>query len=241
MGTLSGKVAIITGGSRGQGAAEARLFASEGARVVITDVNDAGRELAAEIGEAAFFKHHDVSDEASWADTVAETLQRFGRVDILVNNAALYEPATLTDTTRELWDLIYRVNQLGVFLGMKAVANAMAEGGGGSIVNISSQAGISKGPGMFAYGSSKWAVRGMSQYAALDYAPLKIRVNAIFPGAIDTPMLLKNPPEFMEMVKANIPMKRLGTPLEIANVALFLASDASSYMTGSEIAVNGGL
>jgi len=241
MGTLDGKVAIITGASRGQGAAEARLFASEGARVVITDVNDAGRELAAEIGDAAFFKHHDVSDEASWADTVAETLQRFGRVDVLVNNAALFEPGSLTDTTRELWDLIYRVNQLGVFLGMKAVAKAMTESGGGSIVNISSQAGISKGPGSFAYGSSKWAVRGMSQYAALDYAPLNIRVNAIFPGVIDTPMILKNPPEFLEMIKANIPLKRFGTPSEIATVALFLASDASSYMTGSEIAVNGGL
>ena len=237
---LQGKVAIITGAASGQGAAEAKLFAAHGAKVVIADVNPAGRAIAAELGESALFLHHDVSDEAGWTSVVSHTLDKFGRVDILINNAGVYKPGSLSETDRGLWDLHYRINQLGPFLGMRAVAPAMVKGGGGSIINVSSRAGLGKVPGVFAYASTKWALRGMSQLAALDYAPLGIRVNAIYPGIIDTPMLGENTAEQLEIYKSMIPMRRMGRPEEIAQVALFLASDAASYVTGADISVDGG-
>jgi 3alpha(or 20beta)-hydroxysteroid dehydrogenase len=237
---MQGKVAIITGAASGQGAAEARLLASQGAKVILTDISENGRAVAAELGDQGHFVSHDVSKEADWVRLIEQALARFGRLDVLVNNAGVFKPASLRDTDTASWDLHYRVNQLSVFLGMRAVCEPMAKVGGGSIINISSKAGMSKGPGMFAYGSSKWAVRGMSQLAAVDYAPYGIRVNAIYPGMIDTPMLAANSPEQLAIYKNMIPMKRMGRPDEVAQVVLFLASDLSSYVTGAEIAVDGG-
>jgi 3alpha(or 20beta)-hydroxysteroid dehydrogenase len=238
---LTGKVAVITGAARGQGAAEARLFVAEGARVVLTDVNSDGTSVASELGDAAHFILHNVADENSWSGVVAETLRVFGRLDILVNNAGIYKPATLLKTDRTLWDLHYRVNQLGVFLGMRAVAEVMGARGGGSIVNVSSNAGLKNIGGMFAYATSKWAVRGMSKLAATELAPLKIRVNSIHPGIIDTPMLAANSADQLRAFESLIPIGRMGSPEEVANLALFLASDASSYVTGAEITVDGGI
>ena len=240
MTNMQGKVAIVTGSASGQGAAEARLLASQGAKVVLTDISDSGMAVAAELGDRGYFVPHDVSKEADWTRVVEQALARFGRLDVLVNNAGIFKPASLRDTDTASWDLHYRVNQLSVFLGMRAACEPMAKVGGGSIINISSKAGMSKGPGMFAYGSSKWAVRGMSQLAAVDYAPFGIRVNAIYPGMIDTPMLAANSPEQLAIYKNMIPMKRIGRPDEVAQVVLFLASDLSSYVTGAEIAVDGG-
>ena len=242
MDRLKGKVAIITGASSGQGAAEARLFAAEGARIVIADVNEeGGRAVADALGEAAIFVRHDVSDEQSWANVVEATLAAFGRIDILVNNAGVYKPRPFQDTTKDLLDLHYKVNVLGVFLGMQAVYPVMLEAGGGSIINTSSGAGARGYPGLFAYSGSKWMVRGLSKCAAVDLAANNIRVNVILPGLIDTPMLNENTPEHLAMLSSMPPAKRLGTVEEIAEAALYLASDASSYSMGSEISVCGGL
>jgi 3alpha(or 20beta)-hydroxysteroid dehydrogenase len=240
VGALDGKVAIITGAARGQGAAEARLFAAEGARLVLTDVDMAGAEVADAIGPDAVFVEHDVADAAAWDRVMGQAVARYNRVDVLVNNAGVYRPQSLQDTDQALVDFHYRVNQFGVFLGMKAAIAPMSAAGGGAIVNISSQAGLAGSPGMFAYAASKWAVRGMTKAAALDLAPLKIRVNSVHPGGIDTPMIAVNDPGAMEGFKTMIPMGRLGTPDEVAQVVLFLASNASSYLTGAEIAVTGG-
>jgi 3alpha(or 20beta)-hydroxysteroid dehydrogenase len=239
--SIRGKVAIITGAASGQGAAEARLFAQEGAKVVLTDINDAGAALVGQLGENCHLVRHDVGVEADWTRVMAETLDRFGRLDVLVNNAGVYKPASLLETDTALWDLHYRVNQLSVFLGMRAAANAMRQSGGGAIVNVSSNAGMNNVPGIFAYASSKWAVRGMTKLAASELAPLGIRVNSIHPGIIDTPMLGENTPERLKLYDSMIPMGRLGTPDEVAQLVLFLASEASSYVTGAEITVDGGI
>jgi 3alpha(or 20beta)-hydroxysteroid dehydrogenase len=241
MAQLTGKVAVITGAARGQGAAEARLFVAEGAKVVLTDVNLEGESVAAELGHAAMFVRHDVSKDAEWADVMARTLSHFGRLDILVNNAGVYSPATLRETDDALWDRFYRINQLGVFLGMRAVLEPMITSGGGSIVNIASAAALGANPGMFAYGSSKWAVRGMTKLAAAEFGPLGIRVNGVYPGMIDTPMIQVNDPEVLKTYAARIAMGRMGRADEVAKVVMFLASDASSYMTGAELAVDGGI
>ncbi len=241
MGRLEGKVAIITGAASGQGAAEARLFAAQGARVVLTDIDETGEGLARELGDHALFIRHDVSDEAQWAEVVDQTVKSFGGVNILVNNAAVYRPHPFQETDKALMDIHYRVNQLGVFLGMQAVVEPMTRAGGGSIVNISSGAGLKGTPGMFAYSGSKWAVRGMSRSAAVDLASAGIRVNSVHPGLIDTPMVRNNTPEFLEFLKSLVPVKRLGDAEEVAQTVLFLASDDASYVTGAEISVCGGI
>ena len=244
MGSMKDKVIIITGGASGQGAAEARLFAREGGKVVVTDISEAGHTVAEALGGAGHFVHHDVTDEAGWAKVIDQTLDCFGRLDVLVNNAAIFKPACLRDTDVALMDLHYRVNQLSVYLGMHAAVGAMVKTGGGSIVNVSSLAGMSNTPNIFAYGASKWAVRGMTKMAATELAPLGIRVNGVFPGAIDTPMLKlpgDTPEQRKAFVEANIPMGRLGKSEEVAELVLFLASDASSYVTGSEMTVAGGM
>ncbi|MEX3941840.1 SDR family NAD(P)-dependent oxidoreductase [Paraburkholderia sp. BR10937] len=240
MGQLEGKVAIITGSAQGQGAMEARLFAEQGARLVLTDIAPGGEALAEEIGAQAIFLRHDVADAMAWQHVIDAAMERYGRIDVLVNNAGVYKPASLQDTGAALLDYHYRVNQLGVFLGMKAVIEPMAAVGGGSIVNISSQAALGGVPGVFAYSATKWAVRGMTKSAALDLARYGIRVNSVHPGGIDTPMIAANSAEAMEGFKAMIPLGRLGTPEEVGRVVLFLASSASSYVTGAEIAVAGG-
>lgn len=238
---LAGKVAIITGAAQGQGAATARLFAAEGARLILTDLSPSGQDLADSLGGAATFVRQDVSEASEWAKTVAAATDAFGRLDVLINNAGVYRPATMQDTDDALWDMHYRVNQKGIFLGMRAAAEAMIASGGGSIVNISSNAGISHVPGIFAYATSKWAVRGMSKLAATELAPLGVRVNVVFPGIIDTPMLGENSAERLQMYREMIPMKRLGSPEEIARLSLFLASDEASYVTGAEITADGGI
>ena len=240
MGRLDGKVALITGGSRGQGAAEARLFAAEGANVVIGDVRtDKGEAVAAEIGERAVFTRLDVSSEEEWAAAIALTTERFGGLDVLVNNAGIGFTARLENHTLADWEKVVAVNQTGVFLGIRAAIAPMTERGGGSIVNISSGAGLRATKYMIAYAATKYAVTGMTASAAIELARNGIRVNSIHPGVIDTPMLGRA--SKADQVVKSTPLRRMGTPEEIANVALFLASDASSYMTGAHVPVDGGV
>jgi 3alpha(or 20beta)-hydroxysteroid dehydrogenase len=241
MHSLEGKTAIITGAARGQGGAEARLFIAEGANVVLTDVNPDGAALATQLGSRAHFMVHDVADAATWEAVVATAVSKFSRLDILVNNAGVYRPAPLRETDQALWDLHYRVNQLGVFLGMRSVVDAMVASGGGSIINVSSNAGMKNVGGIFAYATSKWAVRGMSKLAATELAPSNIRVNSIYPGIIDTPMLGANDADRMKMYQAMIPLGRLGSVDEVSRLVAFLASDSASYITGAEITVDGGI
>jgi 3alpha(or 20beta)-hydroxysteroid dehydrogenase len=240
MDRLHGKVILISGGARGQGAAEARLFAAEGARVVIGDVLEAeGRRLAAELGDAAAFVRHDVTQERDW-ETAVQAAQQFGGLHGLVNNAGIYQPRRLMETETELFERHMRVNQLGCFLGMKAVVPAMERAGGGSIVNISSVAGLRGSPGAIAYSATKWALRGMTKAAAIDLAPRKIRVNSVHPGPIDTEMLNVRTPEQNRERLQLVPMKRMGTADEVASLVLFLLSDESGYITGAEVAIDGG-
>jgi 3alpha(or 20beta)-hydroxysteroid dehydrogenase len=240
MGRLSGKVAIITGAAGGQGEAEARLFVAEGAQVMITDVQDQVEQVAAELGEAAAFFKHDVADAGVWVQVVAETLQRFGKVDGLVNNAAIFNPQPLIETSAAELEQHFRVNQLGVFLGMQAVIPPMLAAGVGSIVNIASVSGLRNIPGQFAYAASKWAVRGMTGNAAAELTRLGIRVNAVYPGLINTPMLAGNPEETNARYSRSVPIGRMAEPKEVAEVVAFLISDAASYVSGAEIAVDGG-
>lgn len=241
-GTLAGKIALVTGAARGIGAAIARLFHAEGACVLLADVLDeAGAALAAELGERAVFRRLDVAEEAAWQAAVAAILASWDRLDVLVNNAAILRPARLLDVTVEDAMASFRVNQLGVLLGMKTVAPAMKAGGGGSIVNLSSIGGLVGRPGLIAYGGTKWAVRGMTKVAAAELGPDRIRVNSIHPGVIETEMTRHFGEEGMKRARATIPMDRIAQPEEVAQLALYLASDASSYSTGGEFAVDGGL
>jgi len=241
LGRLEGKVAIVTGAARGQGAAEARRFAAEGAKVVLTDTSKAGEAVANEIGASAFFISHDVAEEAAWQVAVRVAVEKFGTINILVNNAAIYQPESIAETDSAALERHYRINQLGVFLGMRAVIQPMAAAGGGSIVNISSVAGIKGTAGAFAYSTSKWAVTGMTKCAALDLAPLGIRVNSVHPGIIDTPMLAANNPERMKHFRSSVPLRRFAGPEEVAELVTYLASDLSRYVTGSEFVIDGGI
>ena len=240
MDRLKGKVILISGGARGQGAAEARLFAAEGARVVIGDVLEPeGRQLASELGNAAIFVKQDVTQESDW-ETAINAAEKLGGLHGLVNNAGIYQPRTLMETDTELFERHMRVNQLGCFLGMKAVVPLMEQSGSGSIVNISSVAGLRGSPGAIAYSATKWALRGMTKAAAIDLAPRRIRVNSVHPGPIDTEMLkVRTPEQNRERLKL-VPMKRMGTAEEVASLVLFLLSDESGYVTGAEVAIDGG-
>ncbi len=246
-GRLAGKVAIITGAARGMGAAEARLFVDEGARVVVTDVlEDEGRRTAGSIspdGSRCVFVRHDVTSEQEWTSAVESALAAFGRVDVLVNNAGIFEQGSIMDTTLDAYMRTIHINQVGVFLGMRAVAGHMVQRGSGSIINISSVAGMSGTPGFLAYGASKWAVRGMTRGVAKELAATGVRVNSIHPGIIDTPMLrtFSDAGEGVrEAVRTRIPVGREAEPEEVARLALYLASDEASYSTGSEFIVDGG-
>lgn len=243
MGRLDGKVAIITGAARGQGEAEARLFVSEGAKVVLADVQDElGEDVAASLGDDAYYLHLDVTDEDAWVGVVASAEERFGRLDVLVNNAGVLRFHMLQDTPLEEFRSVIDVNLVAVFLGMKSVARAMQRGGGGSIVNISSTAGMTGFPMVAAYSASKWGVRGLTRSGALDLGPLGIRVNSVHPGSVDTPMIRMEgvPTEAYEPFYKRLPIPRLGTPDDVAKLVLFLASDESSYCSGTEFVVDGG-
>jgi 3alpha(or 20beta)-hydroxysteroid dehydrogenase len=240
MDRLKDKVILISGGARGQGAAEARMFVAEGGRVIIGDVLESrGRGLAAELGQSATFVPHDVTKETDWRRAV-DAAQALGGLHGMVNNAGIYQPRTLMETDVELFERHMRVNQLGCFIGMKAVVPLMEKSGGGSIVNVSSVAGLRGSPGAIAYSATKWALRGMTKAAAVDLAPGKIRVNSIHPGPIDTDMLKVRTPEQNAERLTRVPMNRMGTVDEIAQLVLFLLSDESSYITGAEVAIDGG-
>ena len=242
-GRLAGKVALITEAARGQGEAEARLFAAEGARVMLADVLDElGENVAAQIGDDARYTHLDVRDLDSWHAAVAATEAAFGAITVLVNNAGVVRGGTVLETTPEQYLDVIAVNQLGPMLGMQAVVPSMRRAGGGSIVNISSNSGLIGIPGSIAYTSSKWAVRGLTKSAALELAP-DIRVNAILPGPVDTPMIHDpsvSAERFASIWDSVVPLGRAASPVEIAHAVLFLASDDSSFMTGSDVVVDGG-
>ena len=244
---LDGKVAIISGGARGMGAAEAKLFAREGAKVVICDVlEDEGRQTEAQINEVggdAVFVKLDVTSQAEWENAVNTAVERFGKLDILVNNAGIIVESTIEDMTVELWDRVMDVNAKGVFLGTKAAIPHMKRAGGGSIVNISSISGIIGQDNVNAgYNASKGAVRIFTKAAAVQYAADNIRVNSIHPGPIATPMTAegRNDPERVRLTEERTPLGRYGEPEEVAYAVLFLASDEASYVTGSEVVVDGG-
>ena len=242
-GRLEGKVALISGGARGQGAAEAKLFAEEGAAVVITDVLDSDGEAAA-ASDRIRYLHHDVTDEDTWIAVVRDVLEDHGKIDALINNAGMFRYGTIAETTLADYRQVIDVNQIGVFLGLKHVGPVMAAAGSGSIVNISSVAGM-RGPAtMIAYTASKWAVRGMTKVAMNEFAPSGVRVNSIHPGLIETPMLEHHPMiergEGAALIR-RVPYGRLGEAVEVARLALFLASDDSEYMNGVEFVIDGGM
>lgn len=229
------------------GASEAQLFIEEGARVVITDVLDeVGAATAKRLspdGSSCVFLHHDVTNENDWTAVVASVLETFGHIDILVNNAGIFERGTVLDTELKDFNRTMDINVTGVFLGMKSVAQHMVGRGKGSIVNISSVAGLDGTPGFLAYGASKWAVRGMTKGVAKELAPFGVRVNSIHPGIIDTPMLQTFEAAgegVRELVRTRIPLGYEAEPIHVARLALYLGSDDSAYSTGSEFVVDGG-
>ena len=244
MARLKDKVAIVTGGARGMGAATVRLFVQEGARVVIADVLDAdGEKLAQELNGKTIFVHHDVSDEASWNALIEKTLGTFGAVDVLVNNAGILMFKTLAETSKEDFERVIGVNLTGCFLGTKLVGAHMLGRRQGSIVNISSADGMKGANGLGAYCSSKWGIRGLTKVAAMEYGHKGVRVNSVHPGGIDTAMgnPYAEPKAEVNKRYTMVPMQRVGDPAEVAQTSLFLASDDSSYLCGAEIAVDGGM
>ena len=242
MGRLDGKVALITGAARGQGEAEAREFVAEGAKVVLADVlDDLGAKIAGELGGDATYCHLDVTDPGEWKTAVDAAVSAFGRLDVLVNNAGILRLALLEDMALDDYLAVINVNQVGCWLGMQAVVPALRAAGGGAIVNTSSTSGFIGTMGLSAYTASKFAVRGMTKTAAIEWGRYGIRVNSIHPGGVNTPMgnpindpmLEKAPYQFQAI-------QRIGYPPEIASAALFLSSDEASYVTGTELVVDGG-
>jgi len=244
---LEGKVALISGGARGMGAAEARLFAKEGAKVVIGDILDAeGQQVEAEIAEMGgecVYIHLDVTSETDWQNAIGKAVSQFGKLDVLVNNAGIFPLASIEDTTEELWDRIMDINGKGVFLGTKYAIPEMRKASGGSIINISSTAGLRGSPTAAAYGASKGAVRLFTKATAIQYAKDNIRANSVHPGIIETdmtlPTILTDEEARRERI-ARTPIGRIGQPDDVAYGVLFLASDESSFMTGSELVIDGG-
>lgn len=242
MNRLDDKVTVITGGARGQGASEAELFVAAGAQVVITDVLDEeGAATAARLGAGCEFLHHDVTSEDDWSSVIDTVVRRHGKLDVLVNNAGIFKMAGLDETSLAMWEQMVSVNQTGVFLGMKTAAIAMKANGSGSIVNISSIAGIKSAGMAHAYSATKWAVRGMSKSAAVELAPFGVRVNSVHPGIIDTAMLAEFGDDLRARMEERIPLGRVAGPEEVGKLVLFLASDDSSYCSGHEFVIDGAM
>jgi 3alpha(or 20beta)-hydroxysteroid dehydrogenase len=232
---LDGKVALITGGARGQGAATAGLFCERGATVHVTDLDvDNGRTTAASTG--ATFIEHDVTSQQSWVDVVQRVVSESGRIDVLVNNAGIIEWSTMTQTSLDTWNRIIAVNQTGPLLGMQAVAPVMIAQGSGSIINISSVGGLGGSSPCFAYGTTKWALRGMTRGAAQELGRHGIRVNAVLPGTIESRMIEG---QNRDAMISRIPLGRIADPIEVAHMSLWLASDDSSYVSGGDYLVDG--
>ena len=237
MGRVDGKVALISGAARGMGASHARLLAAEGARVVLGDVlDDEGRAVAEEIGDAARYVHLVVTSPDDWAAAVGLTLNAFGTLNVLVNNAGIVYRRRLRNLERERWQRVLDVNLTGTMLGMRAVIEPMTAAGGGSIINMSSIQAMRGTPGNHGYVASKWAIRGLTKSAALELAPNNIRVNSLHPGMIRTPMTAHMPEDLVSS-----PLGRIGEPVEVSTFVLFLASDESSFATGAEFVMDGGL
>ncbi len=246
-GRLEGKVAVISGAARGIGAAAARRFVAEGAKVLIGDIlDDDGKQTADDIGDGCVYQHLDVTSEDDWAAAIERAETEFGPVSVLVNNAGILEFGSIPKTSKEQFLKTVMVNQVGCFLGMQAVIGSMEKAGGGAIVNTSSVEGLGGMPWLIAYTASKWAVRGMSKAAALELTRQNIRVNSIHPGAIKTPMTgaatesAGGSAEEVDIIGQMVPLKRMGQPEEVANLMLFLASDESAYCTGAEFVMDGG-
>jgi 3alpha(or 20beta)-hydroxysteroid dehydrogenase len=244
-GRLDGKVALITGAASGQGAAEARMFAAEGAAVVVADIDEpGGNDVVATIGDRAVFAPLDVADVGQWTVAVERTMDAFGRVDVLVNNAGVgFPPRRIEDERPEEHQRVLDTNLRGVYLGMRAVVPAMSAQRSGSIVNISSIDGIVGVAGMTSYAASKFAVTGMTRTAALELGRRGIRVNSIHPGVIETPLVSSAPPETLARLQTVLDRQaipRMGRPEEVAYLALYLASDESSYCTGAQFVIDGG-
>ncbi len=243
LGRLEGKVVVLTGAARGQGAAEAQLFAEEGAWLVIGDVLDEeGRKVAESLGDDVHYVHLDVTCEEDWAAATSRSLSEFGRIDCLVNNAGIHESKSLAESTRADFERVLSVNLTGAFLGIKAVMGPMRDAGGGSIVNISSISGYGAVFGQAAYSSSKFGLRGLTKAAAIELGPHGIRVNSVHPGVIDTPM--NQAPDVADVdfegIVSGLPLPRQGTAEDIAKLVLFLCSDEAAYSTGSEFIADGG-
>lgn len=241
---LAGKTALVTGAASGIGAAHARLFAAQGAKVLLCDIQEAlGQSVAEEIcasgGEARFF-HLDVTDDVAWANAVACAVDSFGELTTLVNVAGIASSAGLENETREGWDKVIGVNQTGTMLGMKAAMPALLQSGNAAIVNIASMLAVIASRGAFAYQASKGALRQMTRSVALEYAARGVRANTVCPGVIETPMLAGGSEQVREMQVQATPMKRLGKPQEIAFCSLFLCSDEASYITAADFVVDGG-
>ena len=243
MGKLDGKVAVITGGARGQGASHVRTFVEEGANVVFSDIlSEEGEALATELGERVRFIKHDVTKADEWKKVIEETEAVFGPVDILVNNAGVVVTKNFEDLSEEEYRKVVDINQFSIFLGMKTTLPSMKKTGNGSIINISSINGLRGSAGNAAYDSSKFAVRGITKSAALEFAEYGIRVNSVHPGVIQTPMIeVEGTEKLVEQLVATIPMKRKGQSEEVSKLLLYLASDDSSYSTGSEFVIDGGV
>lgn len=241
MARLQDKVIIITGAAQGMGAAHARLCIEEGAKVVLTDIQiEKGQALATELGNNALFIEHNVTNEQDWTQVIEKTEKQFGQVNVLVNNAGITMSKSITDTSLDEYRNIIEVNQVSVFLGMKAVIPSMQKTKQGSIINISSINGLVGGA--IGYTDSKFAVRGMTKSAAIECAPYGIRVNSIHPGVIATPMITQGDTKAsVEDFAKSIPLKYVAQPEEVSSMVLYLASDDSRYSTGAEFIVDGGL
>ncbi|MDQ0393298.1 SDR family NAD(P)-dependent oxidoreductase [Labrys monachus] len=237
---LAGRIALVTGAARGIGAAVATRLAADGAQIYAGDIlEEEGRALAARLGPQAAFQRLDVTDEAQWAAMMERIAREAGRLDILVNNAGIYGPASLQDESAAGFRRLFEINQFSIFWGMKCAVPLMTLGG--SIINLSSIGGMVGYKGTFGYAGTKWAVRGLTRSAARELAPLRIRVNTVCPGVIDTPMFYENDPALLNQFLESIPLGALGKPTDIASAVAFLASEQAAYITGSDILVDGGM